>query len=164
MALQDDYTSRHPEEADAAVRQLNSLLRGELSAVETYQMAIHKIASSDNPHVASDPEMLREMLDEHGRAAELLRQRIESLGGEASDSSGAWGTFAAGVQATRDLLGDSSALKGLKDGEQHGLKDYEDAVGEVDDASAAIIRSQLIPAQQQHVRTLDHLIATADRP
>ena len=67
------------------VRQLNSLLRGEISAAETYRMAIDKVA--DN--AAANAGLLREIQAEHGRAAQGIRDRIRELGGEASDSSGA---------------------------------------------------------------------------
>src|SRR5204863_1902140 len=68
-----------------AVRQLNSLLRGEISAAETYRMAIEKVA--DEADVAN-AGLLREIQEEHGRAAQGIRDRIRELGGEASDSSG----------------------------------------------------------------------------
>ena len=41
-----------------SVRQLNSLLRGEISAAETYRMAIDKVADSNAPNAG----LLREML------------------------------------------------------------------------------------------------------
>src|SRR5688500_16233463 len=78
---------------DHIVHQLNSFLRGEISAAETYRMAIEKASQSDDRH-APDVSLLREIQQEHGRAAQALRDRIRELGGEASDSSGAWGTWA----------------------------------------------------------------------
>ena len=86
-----------------AVRQLNSLLRGEISAAETYRMAIEKVADSDN---TTHGGLLREIQEEHGRAAQGIRDRIRELGGEASDSSGAWGAWAKTVQGTMNLFGD----------------------------------------------------------
>ena len=90
------------------VDQLNSLLRGEISAAETYRMAIDKVADSDK---AANAGLLREIQEEHGRAAQGLRDRIRELGGEASDSSGAWGVWAKTVQGTMNLFGDASSLK-----------------------------------------------------
>src|SRR5688500_246834 len=92
-----------------AVRQLNSLLRGEISAAETYRMAIDKISESDK--TAANAGLLREIQEEHGRAAQGIRDRIRELGGEASDSSGAWGAWAKTVQGTMNLFGDAAALK-----------------------------------------------------
>jgi uncharacterized protein (TIGR02284 family) len=138
------------------VRQLNSLLRGEISAAETYRMAIDKVVESDEGPASVG--LLREIQEEHGRAAQEIRDRIQELGGEASDSSGAWGAWAKTVQGTMNLFGDASSLKALKEGEEHGLKDYQDAIGTVDASSKQLISNQLIPAQQRHINLLDQLI------
>ena len=137
------------------VDQLNSLLRGEISAAETYRMAIDKVADSDK---AANAGLLREIQEEHGRAAQGLRDRIRELGGEASDSSGAWGVWAKTVQGTMNLFGDASSLKALKEGEEHGLKDYEEGIDDIDATSAELVQNQLIPAQQRHINLLDQLI------
>src|SRR4051812_1020553 len=107
-----------------AVSQLNSFLRGEISAEETYRMGIEKIVKSD-PAGAGQVGLLQTIQEEHGRSAHQLRDRIRELGGEAADSSGAWGAWASAVQGTMNLFGDASALKSLKEGEEHGLKDFE---------------------------------------
>lgn len=154
MAM-DDLGVRSTGDSAGSVRQLNSLLRGEISAAETYRMAIDKAA--DGSHAASIG-LLREIQEEHGRAAQAVRDRIRELGGEASDTSGPWGLWAKAVQGTMNLLGDSSSLKALKEGEEHGLKDYQEALDGVDAATAQLIRNQLIPAQQRHINLLDQLM------
>jgi len=138
------------------VRQLNSLLRGEISAAETYRMAIDKVADTDAS--GANAGLLREIQEEHGRAAQEIRDRIQELGGEASDSSGAWGAWAKTVQGTMNLFGDASSLKALKEGEEHGLKDYQESLDGVDPSSKQLINNQLIPAQQRHINLLDQLI------
>jgi len=152
----------HPELGDTgeSITQLNSLLRGEISAAETYRMAIEKVADGAD---ATNAGLLREIQEEHGRAAQGIRDRIRELGGEASDSSGAWGAWAKTVQGTMNLFGDAAALKSLKEGEEHGLKDYQEAVDDVDPSSAQLIQNQLIPAQQRHINLLDQLINSAGR-
>jgi bacterioferritin (cytochrome b1) len=147
-----------PDNAEVC-RQLNSFLRGEISAAETYRMAIDKAASSDEKR-APDVGRLREIQQEHGRAAQALRDRIRELGGEASDSSGAWGAWAKFTTGVANLFGDTSTLKALKEGEEHGLKDYEEGLDEIDLTSAELIQNQLIPAQQRHIDLLDQLIKT----
>ena len=144
---------------DQTIDQLNSLLRGEISAVETYQQAIEKV---DDEH-ASDATALRAIAQEHGEDAQALRESIEQLGGEADDSSGPWGTWAKTVQGVAKLFGDASALKALKEGEEHGLKDYREALDDVDEASRTLITSRLIPNQQRHIATLDGMIAKIAR-
>ena len=152
----------HPELGDTgeSITQLNSLLRGEISAAETYRMAIEKVADGAD---ATNAGLLREIQEEHGRAAQGIRDRIRELGGEAPDSSGAWGAWAKTVQGTMNLFGDAAALKSLKEGEEHGLKDYQEAVDDVDPSSAQLIQNQLIPAQQRHINLLDQLINSAGR-
>jgi uncharacterized protein (TIGR02284 family) len=137
------------------VQQLNSLLRGEISAAETYRMAIDKVAGVES---STDAGLLREIQEEHGRAAQTVRDRIREMGGVASNSSGAWGAWAKTVQGTMNLFGDASCLKALKEGEEHGLKDYQEALDDVDAASRQLIQNQLIPAQQRHINLLDQLI------
>src|SRR5438309_539802 len=66
-----------------AIRQLNSFLRGEISAAETYRMAIDKVAGSKEN--AANVGLLRELQEEHGRAAQAIRDRIRELGGDPSD-------------------------------------------------------------------------------
>ena len=143
-----------------SVRQLNSLLRGEISAAETYRMAIDKVAGGDD---IANAGLLREIQEEHGRAAQGIRDRIRELGGEPSDSSGAWGAWAKSVQGTMNLFGDVSALKSLKEGEEHGLKDFQEAIDDVDPSSMRLIQNQLLPAQQRHINLLDQLINSAGR-
>jgi len=141
------------------ITQLNSLLRGEISAAETYKQAIDKVA--DGTDHAGESKLLREIQEEHGRAAQNIRERIRTLGGEAADSSGAWGVWAQTVQGTMSLFGgDMGALKALKEGEEHGLKDYEEALDDVDGTSAQMISNQFIPAQQRHINLLDQLLSS----
>jgi hypothetical protein len=161
MAMLNSSNDVSSSASPDGVVHLNSLLRGEISAAETYRMAIDKVAGSDEatPNVG----LLREIQEEHGRAAQTVRDRIRELGGEASDSSGAWGAWAKTVQGTMNLFGDTSSLKALKEGEEHGLKDYQAAVTDVDASSAQLIQNQLIPAQQRHINLLDQLIDSVGR-
>jgi hypothetical protein len=155
-------TNDDPTDTGEAVRQLNSFLRGEISAAETYRMAIDKVADSDQSH-AANLGLLREIQEEHGRAAQALRDRIRELGGEPSDSSGAWGAWAKFTQGTANLFGDASALKSLKEGEEHGLKDYQEGADDIDATSSELVVNQLIPAQQRHINLLDQLINSVGR-
>jgi bacterioferritin (cytochrome b1) len=149
-------------ERDSAIESLNSLLRGEISAAETYTMAIDKFADSDKTRVA-DVQTLREIQEEHGRACQKLRERVRELGGEPSNSSGAWGAWAKTVEGAASLFGDKAALKALKEGEEHGLKQYNDICDEVDTASAQLIASELIPAQHRHINLLDKMLGNGSR-
>ena len=154
----NDLTIGHVpmNETERAIEQLNSFLRGEISAAETYRMAIDRAGSSDAN--AANIGLLRGMQEEHGRAAQALRDRIRELSGEASDSSGPWGHWAKFIEGTANLFGDTASLKALKEGEEHGLKDYERGIDNIDATSAELVQNQLIPAQQKHINLLDQLI------
>jgi len=131
----------------------NRLLRGELSAAETYRQTISKFEG--DPAVTT----LRQILSDHEFAAELLRNNVLEMGGEPSTDSGAWGVFANTVQGVAKVFGESSALKGLQQGEEHGLDDYEDAL-EDDDVMASckdMIRADLMPRTRQHIASLQEL-------
>lgn len=131
----------------------NGLLRGERSAVETYQQAIEKYA--DEPAVAT----LRSIKEEHTGAVSLLEANVISMGGKPDEDSGAWGTFATTIQATANLFGESSALSSLKAGEESGKSDYESALENEDvmPACKELIRDSLLPPIYAHISTLDHL-------
>ena len=158
----DKTTNTNMDDTGEAVRQLNSFLRGEISAAETYRMAIDKAGDSQNN--AANVGLLREIQEEHGRAAQAIRDRIRELGGEPSDSSGAWGAWAKLVEGTAALFGgDAGSLKALKEGEEHGLKDYNEGVDDIDATSAELVQNQLIPAQQRHINLLDQLITSVGK-
>ena len=134
---------------------LNELLRGEISAVETYQQAMDKIGSDPG---ASE---LRQLHDEHRNAANTLRQHIHSHDGTPDHGSGAWGTWAKAVTGVAKLFGNTAALKALKEGEEHGIKNYEKALEDKDlpEECKTLIRSQLLPKTRTHVPVLDRLLS-----
>lgn len=134
---------------------LNSLLRGEMSAIETYRQGLDQLRDANEPGV----EELRAIQRDHRDAADVLWHHIERSGGKPSDGSGPWGSFAKAVEGTAKLFGNAAALKALKEGEEHGLKDYQDAL---QDASLtpdvqSLIRG-FISRQEDHIRMLDRLI------
>ena len=138
-----------------SVRQLNSLLRGEISAAETYRMAIDKVSAGDEAANAGlaprNSGRARPRRARHPRPHPGTRRRSLRF-------LRRWGAWAKTVQGTMSLFGDSSSLKALKEGEEHGLKDYQEALDDVDATSTQLIQNQLIPAQQRHINLLDQLI------
>jgi uncharacterized protein (TIGR02284 family) len=139
---------------DTVTGTLNSLLRGEMSAIETYRQAIEKM---DNEPGSDVLHMLRV---EHRDAADALWHHIENHGGKPSEDSGPWGSFAKAVEGTAKLFGNAAALKALKEGEEHGLKDYEEALKE-DGLPAdcqALIRG-LMEKQRAHIPLIDRLLS-----
>ena len=136
---------------------LASLHRGEISATETFNQALAKFKG-----LPEETEVTR-MRDEHREAANSLRQHIHQQGGEPASGSGIWGAWAKCVEGTAKIFGKTAALKALKEGEEHGLKDYQSALTGVDANSAQLIQNQLIPAQQRHINLLDQLIGSVSK-
>ena len=134
---------------------LNSLLRGELSAVETYQQALDKVGNEPGAYD------LRRIASEHREAADTLRQHILNRGGQPADSSGAWGRFARAVTGTAKIFGNTAAIKALKEGEEHGAKDYESALKntDLDLECRQLISNTLLPRTRSHVPVLDRFMS-----
>jgi hypothetical protein len=135
---------------------LNSLLRGEMSALETYRQAIQKLEGNDAPG-SSELHALRR---DHRDAADALWHHIEGHGEKPSEDSGPWGAFAQAVTGAAKLFGNTAALKALKEGEEHGVKDYEDALKDehLPAECKTLIQSQLLPKQREHVPVIDRLM------
>lgn len=62
------------------------------------------------------------------------------------------------MEGTAKALGDTAAIKALKEGEEHGLKDYREVVGDVNPDARQIILADLIPAQERHIQQLAALL------
>ena len=136
---------------EPAVDQMNSMLRGEISAMEAYQSVLEKLENDP------DAERLHQFLDDHQSAVQFWQEQIDREGAEHDESSGPWGTAVEAFIATAKLLGNVAALSALKEGEEHGLKLYEELLAS-DDLSMDqrnYIRDTLIPKQRQHIMSLE---------
>ena len=126
------------------VGKLNSFLRGEISAVESYKQALGKIT---DPAIRSQ---LQSCEQDHEQRIVLLRARITQLGGKPETGSGAWGVWAKLVQGGGDLLGEKTAVSALEQGEDHGLNDYKD-LDELDSETRTWVQSAILPmAEKTH--------------
>jgi uncharacterized protein (TIGR02284 family) len=125
------------------VDQLNSFLRGEISAVETYRQALEALDKS-----AHRPQLMQ-CKQSHEQRVTLLTQQIRSLGGEPASSSGAWGAFAKLVEGTAAALGEKAAIAALEEGEDHGNADYGRDVDKLDPAVRSMVAQQIVPLQRK---------------
>ena len=135
------------------VGKLNSFLRGEISAVESYKQALDKVK---DPTIRSE---LQSCEEDHEHRVELLRERITELGGKPEKGSGAWGVWAKLVQGGGDLLGEKTALQALEQGEDHGLNDYKD-LDELDSETRTWVQSAILPMAEKTHGTLSALKRT----
>ncbi|GAA5118731.1 DUF2383 domain-containing protein [Luteolibacter yonseiensis] len=132
----------------------NRLLRGELSAVETYTQVIDKYTHSDAD------EILRQIRKDHSRSANLLSANVRDMSGEPEKNSGAWGLVATVAQGAANLFGPRSAIESLLKGEEADRDDYENALLDenVGPECKELIREDLLPAVLHHVSTLQELV------
>jgi hypothetical protein len=139
---------------DANSDALNTLLLGELAAVETYDQAMEKL---EDQHVLGDLQRFRE---EHARAVRVLSEQIVTRGGQPAACTGPWGAFAAVVAGTKHVDGPATALLALRQGEEHGLNGCEDALGNeaVSLECKEAIRAELLPRLRGHVEELNRLM------
>jgi bacterioferritin (cytochrome b1) len=132
------------------VSDLNHLLRGELSAVETYDLAMKQLGSDSTG-------TLQENRDSHARQVSMLRERILAFGGVPDRTSGVWGQFAKLMEKGAALAGAKSIYAALEEGEDIGLKEYLDYHS--GSAADEVVRDALLPAQQrthERMRRLKH--------
>jgi bacterioferritin (cytochrome b1) len=140
------------------IAQLNSFLRGEISAVETYRIALEKL------EVGSP---LRNQLEacraSHAARVNALTDKIIALGGKPADGSGPWGAMTKALEVASAVLSDKLAVATLEQGEDHGLADYRQDVAKLAPEARDIVLDKLLPAQEETHRTMSTLKHTLDR-
>ena len=128
---------------DETIDHLNSFLRGELSAVETYQQAIEKLDR------VSYRSTLQECVRSHELRAQLLSEEVRRRGGKTAKSYGPWGTFAKLIEGAAATFGEKAAIAALEEGEDHGRDDYRRDVGVLDPGARQLIQTQVLPEQHR---------------
>jgi len=149
-------STQHNQACDTEA--LNSLLRGEAAAAETYTQAMGKF---DDQQVLATLQRIR---DEHGRAALVWRDRLTQFGGAPADEPGAWGTFASSAADAAKVIGPCVVLAALKQGEEQGVAQYEATLEnqDVHPDCHQLIRTDVLPACRKHVAELDRLLGGMD--
>lgn len=139
-----------PSSDRKSIDTLNSLLKGEISATETYRQAIEKL---------NDERLyqLKENLESHRERVGALRSRILELGGEPAKGSGLWGSFARLMEGGAKLFGKDAAVAALEQGEDIGISDYSKSVNDLDLDSRMLVENELMPAQQRTHRTMSEM-------
>ncbi len=132
---------------DQTIDTCNELLRGEISAVETYTQAIETFDAN-----SSDTELERMRVDHQQNVFEL-HKLVTECGGEPATGSGVWGGFVQALEGTATLLGESPALKILQTGQGHGISQCENALANEDVSADAksLIRKVLLPSLSGHL-------------
>ena len=133
---------------------IDEIIRGEISAVEAYEQVLKEIDA--------DPESLRleKFRDQHLHAVNYWQRQVKREGKIPEQSSSIWGTVVETFVGVSKLLGSTSALKALKAGEEHGLKNYTNML---EDSNLTSMQKKeiidtFIPRQKQHIETINSLL------
>jgi hypothetical protein len=147
-------STKEPDHSITEIDTLNSLLRCQLAAIETYDRAINKL---EDQHVLADLQAIRE---EHLLAETLLREVVLELGGEPVDASEPWSACSAAITGAEKVIGPATALAALKQGEEHSINEFEDSLKHenMNVESKNLIRSNLLPTSRKHVAELNRLM------
>jgi len=123
------------------IASLNSLLRGEISAVETYDHAITHIQDEAVDDLIANRDC-------HSKRVDLLSNKIRDQGGEPDDGSGMWGALAKLVEGSAALINTKTVIAALEEGEDLGLAQYRKP-GSLDSSSIQLVQKVLLPRQQE---------------
>lgn len=136
---------------DTEVSALSALLAGEISAVDTYNLALEKI--NDSVIITT----LKQCRDSHARRVEVLRGCIKDMGENPPKSAGLWGVVARFAERGATIFSKKVAVNMLAAGEEFGLQQYENHVESLDSDSWKIVEKDLIPAQERTLRIMSSL-------
>jgi hypothetical protein len=138
------------------IDQLNSFLRGELSAVESYKLALDHLEQSEFRAT------LVQCSRSHEERARLLTEAILGRGGEPSPSSGAWGSLVRMVERSALALGEGAAIAVLEEGEDHGRDDYLRDLDSLEPSARQLVEFAILPEQRRThdtVRAVKHSLS-----
>ncbi|HEY9787847.1 MAG TPA: demethoxyubiquinone hydroxylase family protein [Candidatus Obscuribacterales bacterium] len=130
---------------------LNSLLKGEIAAIETYKQAIKSI--NDQRTV----KILEKCRDSHLTRADKLRQLIHELGHQPTEGGGMWASFAKLLTRASAAIGERAAITALEEGEDYGLSEYEWRLVCLHGNVHHIVKEELFPLQKETHRTIASL-------
>ena len=125
------------------IDQLNSFLRGELSAAETYRLALDRLEQTEFRG------SLVQCSRSHEERARLLTEAILGRGGEPSDSSGVWGSLVRMIERSASAISEKAAVAALEEGEDHGRDDYLRDLDNLEPSARQLIEFAILPEQRR---------------
>lgn len=132
------------------IEELNAFLSGEISSVETYELALEKMEDADIRQ-----SLLKCQMSHADRVAKLTAE-VRSLNGEPAKSAGIWGGFEKLTQGSASTEQDALALMELAEAER--LVQYEAQQAIVCDFVRAVVVDTLLPAQHETHLTVSTLL------
>ena len=135
-------THSNPDNSET-ISQLNSFLRGELSAAETYRLALVRLDQSQHRGTLVQCER------SHEERARLLTEAILGRGGDPADSSGAWGSLVRMIERSAVAISEHAAVAALEEGEDHGRDDYVRDLDNLEPSARQLIEFAILPEQRR---------------
>jgi bacterioferritin (cytochrome b1) len=130
---------------------LNSLLKDELAAIQTYDVALH-----DRSAFSGKTE-LSQCQRSHEARAVILREKIVSLGGEPASGPGVAGAWSKLVERGAVAISEDMAIAALEQGEDRVLHDYRAKLADVPPDVRVFLESKILPEEELTHRTLSDL-------
>ncbi len=135
-----------------SIETLNAFLRAEITASETYRVAIEKLEKSNTSRT-----QLEAARASHIARVRKLQARIRELGGIPAQTGASWGGLSKIIGSTASLMGERSAVAVLEEGEEVVLRRYRDEVSKLDGVSHAFLVNDLLPRQFESHKLLSEL-------
>ncbi len=130
---------------------LNSLLRTELSAIDTYGIALH-----DRSTFSAKTE-LSQCQRSHELRADKLRGKIVDLGGSPAERPGITGAWSKVIERGAAAISDDMAIRALEQDEDHVLRDYRSCLARVTPDVRSFLEREVLPEEESTHRTLSDL-------
>ncbi len=136
------------------IRDLEKIMKSEESAVEAFRQVLKKF-----PDYAQIND-LKSIFSDHEKAVEFWKTQLRSKAAPIEESTGPWKEVVETFSGTHKLSGNSSTLKSLRDGEEHGLKEYEELneSNNLSFQSMAFIKNICLDQQRKHLAVIDGLM------
>ena len=135
------------------IHALSTLLSGELSAIDAYNLAIEKVKDADLVPT------LEQCRNSHALRIQSLRQRMEDHGMQPLRSAGWWGTFTLAIEGGATMISDKVAMSVLAAGEDFGHEQYTEHMKDLDTESFTLVENELLPAQTETLEIMKGLCA-----
>jgi bacterioferritin (cytochrome b1) len=133
------------------IDKLNSFLRDELAAIETYEEALHGRSAF------SGKTELSQCQRSHELRVNVLRDKIVSLGGKPATTSGFQGAWKKLIEGTAVAIGPDTAIRALESGEDNVLRDYRKGIQAMDPDVRTFLERTCLPEEEYTHRTLSEL-------
>jgi hypothetical protein len=136
--------------------QLDDLMRGVMAALKAYDQALMDVKNE------KERSKLMAIRDDHEKALSTMSKYVEGKPDLLKDTedAGPWGTFAKTWTKGRGLTGNEGALKALRQGEKHGIHEYEEALKDekISKDLKEMIKTKFLPNQKKHIESLNEFI------